>query len=132
MLDAGAPRVLLVEDTKEVREIFSDFLDVLGYEFNVALHGAQGIEMLERAPYDLVITDLKMPGVGGLEVAKAARRLRPAAEVIVVSGSAMPDDDEAIEGLGLRFLRKPVLLQDFIAAIEATSAVSTQAGQSTT
>lgn len=125
MLDAG-PRVLLVEDTKEVREIFSDFLDVLGYEFGAACNGTQGIEMLERAHYDLVITDLKMPGVGGLEVAKAARRLRPGADVIVVSGSSMPADDEQIEALGLRFLRKPVMLQEFSAAIEATGAIGPQ------
>jgi len=120
MLDAGARRVLLVEDTKEVREIFSDFLDVLGYAFDVAGNGAQGIEMLEHCRYDLVITDLKMPGVSGLDVASAARRTRPGIEVIVVSGSSMPMEDEQIERLGLRFLRKPVLLQNFMAAIEAT------------
>jgi CheY-like chemotaxis protein len=119
MWDAGPPKVLLIEDTKEVREVFSDFLDALGYDFSVASDGLQGVAMLERTPYDLVITDFKMPGLSGLEVARAARQKRPGVEVIILSGSALPEDREQIERLGFRYLRKPIMLDDFIAAVEA-------------
>jgi CheY-like chemotaxis protein len=116
-MEAGSPKVLLIEDTKEVREVFSDFLDILGCDYSVASDGAQGLAMLERSPYDLVITDLKMPGLGGLEVARAARQRHPGIEVIVLSGSAGPEEREQINRLGLRYLGKPIMLHDFIAAV---------------
>jgi CheY-like chemotaxis protein len=120
MWDAGPPKVLLIEDTKDVREVFSDFLDALGCDFGVASDGAQGLAMLERTPYDLVITDLRMPGLSGLDVARAACQQRPGVEVIILSGSASPEEREQIDRLGLRYLSKPIMLHDFIAAVVAT------------
>ena len=121
MWESGPLKVLLIEDTRSVREVFCDFLDVLGCEFSVASDGSEGLAMLERTPYDLVITDLRMPGPSGLEVARVARAQRPGLDVIILSGSAGPEEREQMERLGLRYLCKPITLDDFIAAVTARS-----------
>jgi DNA-binding NtrC family response regulator len=59
-----------------------------------------------------------MPGMNGLEVASMVRRLAPAADVLIVSGSAVPEEVERIEALGFTFLQKPVTLRAFTAAVE--------------
>jgi DNA-binding NtrC family response regulator len=113
-------RVLLIDDRPGIRLVFRDFLDVLGYASDAAVDGEDGLAMLAAAPdvYDLVVSDMKMPGMNGVEVAAAARRLSPGVEVLIVSGSAVPEEVERIEALGLTFLQKPVTLRAFTSAVE--------------
>jgi putative nucleotidyltransferase with HDIG domain len=61
-------RVLVVDDEKVIREILSDFLSMEGYVVRTVEHGLQALEELEQRSYNLVITDLKMPHMGGLEL----------------------------------------------------------------
>lgn len=113
-------RVLIIDDRPGIRLVFRDFLDVLGYASDAAVDGQDGMAMLTAAPdvYDLVVTDMKMPGMNGLEVATMVRRLAPAADVLIVSGSAVPEEVERIEALGFTYLQKPVTLRAFTAAVE--------------
>jgi DNA-binding NtrC family response regulator len=113
-------RVLLIDDRPGIRLVFRDFLDVLGYASDAAVDGEDGLAMLAAAPdvYDLVVTDMKMPGMNGVEVARAVQRLAPGAEVLIVSGSAVPEEVERIESLGFTFLQKPVTLRAFTSAVE--------------
>jgi two-component system capsular synthesis sensor histidine kinase RcsC len=110
-------RVLIIDDRAGIREVFRDFLDLLGYAADAAVDGTEGLEMLERGDYGLVLTDLKMPGINGIDVATSVRRSRPETAVIVVSGSAVPDEVEFIRRLGFAYLQKPVILRDFTAAV---------------
>lgn len=72
-----ATRVLLVDDEKDFREIFSAWLSFKGYEVDTASDGEDGLEKLETGSYDLVLLDLMMPKVDGYEF---LRRVRQSAE----------------------------------------------------
>src|SRR5678810_64337 len=67
-LQEESPRVLVVDDEKVIREILSDFLTMEGYVVRTVEDGSSALKELERRSYNLVISDLKMPGMGGLEL----------------------------------------------------------------
>ena len=111
------PRVLVIDDRPGIREVFREFLDVLGYGADVAPDGDRGLAMVAAGSYGLVITDLRMPGMSGIEVATSVRREHPGLQVIVVTGSAEPEELDQLRGLNVPCLSKPVTLQDFTAAV---------------
>ena len=71
------PRVLVVDDEKFIRDILADFLSLEGYAVRTAQDGSAAITELHNAPYDLVITDLKMPKLGGLRSPEGDLNLLP-------------------------------------------------------
>lgn len=85
-------RVLLVEDDEDNRELMTEVLETAGYEVVTAASGAEGLRRLSEGPMDAVVTDVGMPGMGGLEVARAAKRLAPGLPVVVVTGYAERED----------------------------------------
>ena len=127
----GTARVLIIDDRPAIRLVFRDFLDVLGYESDAACDGEDGVAMLAAAPelYRLVVTDMKMPGMSGLDVAAEVRRIAPGTEVLIVSGSAVPAEVEHIESLGYSFIHKPVTLRDFTAAVTRAFAAQRAEGE---
>lgn len=110
-------RVLVIDDDQRVRGMFCDFLNSLGYQVDPAENGAEALNLLGRREYDLVITDLVMPGMTGLEVAASVRRGNAETPIIVISGSVTPEDEAQIRDQQLRFLAKPLRFRDFAAAI---------------
>ena len=65
-----SPRILVVDDERVIREILSDFLSVEGYLVRTVEDGAEALKELQRRSYNMVISDLKMPNMGGLELLK--------------------------------------------------------------
>lgn len=110
-------RVLVIDDDQRVRGMFCDFLNSLGYEVDPAENGTEALTLLGRREYDLVITDLVMPGMTGLEVAASVRRGHADMPIIIISGSVTPEDEARIRDQRLRFLSKPLRFRDFAAAI---------------
>ncbi len=90
-------RILVVGDEAVVREFLVAALAGAGHSVAQAADGARAMEMLQAAPFDMVVTDVVMPGVSGIQVLEAARRLRPGTEVLVVTGHA--DLETALEVL---------------------------------
>jgi two-component system, cell cycle response regulator len=80
--------ILLVEDDRFFREMFSSLLQAEGYQVETASCGNDGLEMLAKGQYSLVITDMVMPDISGLEVLSQARESHPAVDVIMVTGDA--------------------------------------------
>ncbi len=109
MPDDAGRTVLLVEDDADNRELMIEVLESSGFGVVAVPSGAQGIALLRARRFDVVVTDVGMPGVGGLDVARAAKAARPDVPVLVVTGYSERDDLTAAEGKEVdRVLVKPV------------------------
>lgn len=89
--------ILIVDDEPPIREILRVFLGDLGYETEAVEDGESAIELLEDHRPDMVLLDVRMPGMNGLEVLRAAMEMYPDLPVIMISGYA--DEDLAREAL---------------------------------
>ena len=111
-------KILIVEDDLFFREMFSDLLVKEGYEVDTASCGARAFELMAEHRYGLVITDLIMPDISGLEILSRVRENDPSIDVIVVTGNA--NLESAIYALkhGARdYLIKPVNHDEFLHSI---------------
>ena len=112
-------KILVIDDEEVIRKTVKKYLEIDDYQVITAANGQEGIEaFLEERP-DVVLTDLKMPGMDGLAVVKAIKGLDKDAEVIVVTGHG--DIDAAVESLKLRasdFLLKPVDIEELEKVVE--------------
>ncbi len=113
-------RILLVEDNAEVRELFNRALGGLGYEVVPAASAEEAKGYPGVGEMDLLITDISLPGISGLELARDLKERVPALRVILMSGYA---DDEVlrrdITDHAVRFLQKPVDLRALAAEVRA-------------
>jgi len=116
-------RILLIDDDARVREMLQELITGFGYDVDVAEDGQAGLNKFKQQPVDLVITDLMMPRVNGLQLAAELRVLHPSVPIILVTGFATDAAAQEARRLGLRMVSKPVgatLLKAAIAAaIEA-------------
>jgi excisionase family DNA binding protein len=114
---ATRPRVLVVDDEASIRDLLSKTLALAEYDVDLAPDGRSALERLRIIPYDLLITDLKMPGVDGLTVIKEARRLKTDIPVIIITGFST--EASAIEAVNLGvsgYLTKPFRVPRVLAA----------------
>ncbi len=111
--------VLVVDDDEMIREILHDFLVRAGYEAEAAPSGELALAALLRQPRDLVVTDVMMPGMDGLEVLRRVKENWPETEVIVVTGYASLENGvRAMKEGAYDFLIKPVKLAQFDAVLD--------------
>lgn len=116
-LRAGRPRVLVADDEASIRELLSKTLALAEYEVDTAPDGRSAIERLRLGRYDLLIADLKMPGLDGLSLIREARRLRTDMPVIIITGFST--ESSAIEAVNLGvagYLTKPFRVPQVLAA----------------
>ncbi len=105
---SGRPRVLVVDDEASIRDLLSKTLALAEYDVDLAPDGRTALDRLRVMPYDLLITDLKMPGVDGLSVIREARRLKADLPVVIITGYST--EASAIEAVNLGvsgYLTKP-------------------------
>lgn len=109
----SAVRVLVIDDEDHVREILADMLRVEHHQVVVADRGVEGLERFRREAFDLVMTDLAMPGMSGWQVAQAIKALRPEVPVVLVTGWGVevPADELRASGVD-RVMAKPFRFQD--------------------
>ena len=79
-------RVLVVDDDEPHAHAVAESLERVGYDCVVATSGSEGLRLIEEQVFDIVITDLIMDGVGGIEVLAKAKRELPDAEVVILTG----------------------------------------------
>jgi excisionase family DNA binding protein len=111
------PRILVVDDEQAVRDLLAKTLTMADYDVDSAADGASAIDRLRAVEYDLLITDLKMPGMDGLSVIREARRAAPDLPVIIITGYST--EASAIEAINLGvagYLTKPFRLPRILAA----------------
>ena len=114
---AGRPRVLVVDDEASIRDLLAKTLALAEYDVDLAPDGRTALERLRLVPYDLLITDLKMPGIDGLAVIREARRLKADIPVIIITGFST--EASAIEAVNLGvsgYLTKPFRIPRVLAA----------------
>jgi two-component system OmpR family response regulator len=105
----SALRVLLVEDDDDNRELMAEVLTSSGCEVLSASSGQDGLKTLSESSVDVVVTDVGMPGMGGLEMARAAKAIAPTVPVVVVTGWAEREDIASARGKHVdAILVKPV------------------------
>jgi DNA-binding NtrC family response regulator len=93
------PRILVVDDEESLRRVTQLKLTQMGYEAGTAASGAEALEVLARQPHDLVLTDMKMPGMTGIELLGRVRELYP--EMIVIVATAFGTVETAVEAMRL-------------------------------
>ena len=110
-------RVLVVDDDPDIREMLDLALSAEGYEVMTAADGAAALDAVREATPDLILLDLKMPGMGGEEFAERYRRgPGPRAPVVVVA-AAQETAQRAAEMGAAAYLRKPFQLDDLLSLV---------------
>ena len=110
-------KVLVIEDQPLLRDVFAEFLEVLGYESDLAADGREGLARFDPFVHQVVVTDFLLPELTGLDLAEAIRARGCTTPIVMLSGHAEPDDQQRAVQAGLRFLRKPVSFTQFEAAM---------------
>lgn len=79
------PRIVAIDDEPEFIDLLENYFGLRGYEINVAVRGAKGIEVVKEKNPDVVLMDLKMPGIDGDEVLKLLKSMNPSPKVIFIT-----------------------------------------------
>jgi len=115
-------RVLVVDDEETIRGALARALQRVGHEALEAENGLDALQLMKTEPVDLVVTDLVMPELDGLELIKELARERPGIKVIAISGGGVWDKQSLLATAGmlgaLVSLEKPFELADFLAMVE--------------
>jgi DNA-binding NtrC family response regulator len=103
------PQVLVIDDDAVVGRSFDRVLSDKGYQVDTALSGEEGLKDIDTTNYDVVFTDIKMPGMDGIEVAERIRAKCPWTPVVVITGYGTTENEAKASVLGVRgFVRKPL------------------------
>jgi signal transduction histidine kinase/CheY-like chemotaxis protein len=115
---AGA-RVLVVDDEPTVVDVFTDFLGPLGYELTVAASGEEAMRVIPGLRPDIILTDINLPGISGLEVMRNAKAVDPEVVVVVVTGHASASTAiDALRQGAYDYITKPFELDDVLQIVE--------------
>ncbi len=107
------PRVLVVDDEKRIRDVCEKMLSQEGCEVATAENGEAGLKMIKESHYDIILLDLMMPGISGLDVLGEVKSLHPDTVVIVITGYATIEHSiDAMKRGAFDFLPKPFSPQD--------------------
>lgn len=112
-------RILIIEDEIEIADLEKDYLELSGFEVEIANDGTKGLEMALSEKFDLVILDLMLPGTDGFEVCKSLREKK---NLPIIMVSAKKDDIDKIRGLGLGaddYMTKPFSPSELVARVKA-------------
>lgn len=115
--------MLVIEDERHVRSLLAQLFDLWGCQADTVATGAEGLSLFDRGQYDLVMTDLLMPGLTGLEVVEAVRRVDPDVGILMLTGSTAPLHHHG-RRLGFAVLRKPLDLEGLERAVRQSLAVA--------
>lgn len=107
-------RVLVVDDEPSVRELLGYLLDTFGYAWETACDADQALGMLEHTPFDLVLTDFKMPGMNGVELAHEIKKRKKGMRVVLITGEQPQNLTKDIDWV----LLKPIVVQELRETID--------------
>jgi CheY-like chemotaxis protein len=114
----AAKRILLVEDERDVLDMLLEILAAEGFAAQTASDGEEALARFRRQSYDIVFTDMNMPGLTGLEVAAEIKKLRPEVPVVLLTGWDMEITPAQLRDRGIdALIKKPFAISDILQAI---------------
>ena len=126
-LEHPKARILAVDDEKIVLDSLRKTLTLSGYSIDTVQDGSEALGLVSKRDYDFVFTDLKMPGMDGVEVTKAVRHLRPDIDVVVITGYATIETAvETVRFGAMDYIEKP-FTEDELLAFVHTALIKRQA-----
>jgi len=127
-------RILVIDDEQVIRDLLSDVLSRKGYCVDTAEDGYRGLEKARGTAYRVVFTDIRMPGMNGLEVYKQLKTISPDSRVIVMTGFGLQEMiNEALAMGAFADIKKPFDLDDIYELVErAIKSTREQDGRHTT
>jgi len=106
-------KILVVDDEEGARELFNTILTDEGYEVTLAVKGEDGISQFKNALFDLVVTDIKMPGMDGLQLLQEIRKTGSKADVIMVTAYGEVESYLKAMSLGAaEYINKPIRIKE--------------------
>lgn len=110
--------ILLIDDDPHVRSGFTRALRQAGHEVHASDSGAQALQLLQDTPIDLVLSDVLMEGMSGLELLRRVRAIAPELPVVLLTGRPSEDERDAAHALGAQaLLAKPIRIAELLEAI---------------
>jgi len=112
-------RILIVDDNAEIREIVQEYLADTDCQIEGAGNGREALEKYEKNPFDIIITDLKMPGISGIELIKLIKQKTDTIEFIIITGYASVDTAiEAVRIGAFDYIVKPFRMEELKVTIK--------------
>jgi len=112
-------RILIIEDDRAIAEIERDFLEIEGFEITICPDGTEGLKQSRMEAYDLILLDLMLPGISGIEICK---KIRGEMDVPILMVTAKTEDTDKIRGLGLGaddYISKPFSPTELVARVKS-------------
>ena len=94
-------KILVIDDEQGIRDLLDTILSRKGYDVVLAESGRKGLELFRRERPDVIVLDLKMPGMDGLTVLQQVRSLNPKQPVIILTGAGTPETEQQVRALGV-------------------------------
>ena len=112
-------KILLVDDEKEFVETLSERMAMRDLASDIALNGEEALQMVEDDAPDVMVLDLKMPGIDGMEVLRKVKKAYPDVQVIMLTGHGSKKDEEEARRLGaFEYLQKPTGVDKIVQTIK--------------
>jgi CheY-like chemotaxis protein/anti-sigma regulatory factor (Ser/Thr protein kinase) len=122
--DAQKAAILIIEDEEDVRILLQDILTMQGHRVVLAHDGREGVELFTSGSFDLVFSDLGMPGMSGWEVAKAIRAQDAKVAIAIITGWDIHMDKEAFEESGVNLIiQKPFTVDAIVRLVRESLAI---------
>jgi DNA-binding response OmpR family regulator len=111
-------KVLLVDDEEEFVKTLSERIKMRELKSDVALDGEQALKKMDEDLPDVMVLDLKMPGIDGMEVLRRTKEAYPGVQIIMLTGHGSEEDEKEARRLGVfEYLQKPVELEKLIRTV---------------
>ena len=106
-------RALIIEDDEEMRSLLKDFFVAEGFETDSVSNGYEALGMLIKKPFDLIMTDIRMPGLTGLDILPRIKKIQPEVAIIVITAFGTEEiRRKAFERGANAYLEKPIHFQE--------------------
>ncbi len=114
--------ILVIDDDREILAMLADMLKLVGYDVETAEDGYHALKLFKAQPdrYELVVTDIGLPGLSGLAVAQQVLTFHPKQPLIFITGYVVHEDFDAIGKLNCPIVRKPFSAGELIRTVQDT------------